>query len=67
MLDQRLSKRQRIRPNVRKKGSEHPVVFHRLLETAFPHLGTLYVVSIWLPFRVHCLPSSDHVTKPGQS
>lgn len=39
MLDQGLSERQRIRPNVRKKSSEHPLVFHRLLETAFPPFG----------------------------
>lgn len=71
MLDRRLSERQRIRFNVRKKSSEHPLVFHRLLETAFPHLGiqpsTLCMVSIWLSFRVRCLPSSGHGTKPGQS
>lgn len=34
-LDSGLSEGQRIRPNVRKKSSEHPLVFHRLLETAF--------------------------------
>lgn len=70
-LDSGLSEGQRIRPNVRKKSSEHPLVFHRLLETAFLPLQILPSHtphgSNMATFKVHCLPSSGHVTKPGQS
>ena len=63
-------RRTKVKPDVRKSG-EHPLIFHRFLETAFLPLGTL---SSHIPHssnmattQIHCLPSFSHMTGPVQS